>query len=452
MFLGSGITVFAQLFLSRVSVSFDRMLSRAYGGATDLSPASLEEHSETDEAPTGASKEPAWETFAKTLSTYRILLAGISALLSCITAATGVYALANLLKEQNGRPDLWAVLGIMVLQSFIRTTFSYFNVAVMTTGRVAMANRRSLAVSSCSIVLGGVSILLGGSLLTLVIVQFLVAIFGILWTRIQYTQIVPERWRNELRYRISPQILEWARGPIWKGSISVLSVGGVRRFAGVLITPFFTAKELAPFLLAQNLLLAVEQFAIVPFRSQLPRMCSMMGSGRINQLTRLIKNRVSACLFIHILCCLLILVGAPVYLSIADSSIGFVSPEVWVWMAGLALVVRLQTIQLAVLSIGNIVVDHWRQLLAGVSALSLLVIFRSEVQFRQYVMLIFLPGIFVMNVMPFKRAAEFQGMSLSMYFKESLAKDVGIVFTGLLLLSVVGRYLDQIAGFLEEAF
>lgn len=268
-YLIASTTILFSLFQNRFSNVFERMLSFAFGGASDLGKWT------GDKAP--STGEPNWEMFKEAYMALGALLF-ISCLPSLIMSVGLMWLSVGFLVDFSYQDrSLWigAILG--AVSPSVSFLMLRPNLALRATGKIALQNRINTITGVASIVVSAIVVLAGGRLIGIICVRLFFTTLA-RWVMIQFLSVEVKPYASKFKW--SSKIFAWAREPIWKGLVSVLAGMGVHRGVGVFLAFTGSVGFAAPFLFIQSLLTTCQGIACAPLYSQIPRYSKMLEEGK----------------------------------------------------------------------------------------------------------------------------------------------------------------------------
>ena len=408
-YLIASTTILFSIFSNRLSNVFVRMLSFAFGGATDLGKWTGKKAQTT----TG---QPNWELFKEAYLSLGVLLFIAclpSLILSVVLMWLSVGALVDFSFEDK---RLWA--GAML--GAIGPVFSFLmlrpSMALKATGNISLQNRIAVMAGIASVVLSSLAVILGGRLIAILLVQLAITTFS-RWLMGRYLPREIRPFTSHIGW--SYRIFNWAREPLWKGLVTVLAGMGVQRGVGVFLAFTGTVGLAGPFLFVQSLLSTCQTMASAPLNSQIPRYSKMLEEGKRAQIGADSLVRIFATSLLFSIAVIVISFAIPVLLPLIGSNMTALPVKDSLLLGGLRCLYWPLICFNLVQGVSNDVKVVWRFLVASPFSLALFYIGSQTQEYVWFSLGMYVPFILALNWYTLRNYLEFVGKRWSGVSKEA---------------------------------
>lgn len=392
-FLFASLNFMGMIVSQRLALTFSRMLAFAMGGASTLGPIQVQ-------AGDASRQTPNWHVFERSYRTIGALNFGMGWFNVLIAFCMGWFALNNLLQDYDEAAVVWLAFLVIQASELCSFVFQRYEIALRGMNYVAMVNRWSAIVGLLSCLAGAVALLSGGGLIVLAIVMQAFSLCGIVCNRLLLRAVEEGRVANYKGIGFDREVFLWAWEPTWKGFVAHFSVLGTAQLTGVLLTSILTPLQLASYLLSMKLLQTVDQLATSIFSSVTPMLSKMLAAGRIDELKKVIKHRVTAAL-------VLLAAGYAVLLCFGDYALDLIGSEVSLLpsMALTALSLpmlfyRFGNLIGGIAGVGNKILFWREEFFAGVVTLLTLLLFLDRMELIYVCAMIYFPKVLLINMRP----------------------------------------------------
>ncbi|MGJ8660580.1 MAG: hypothetical protein ACSHXL_00945 [Bacteroidota bacterium] len=369
----------------------------AYGGAVNLAPI------KSIVGLSQPSKEPNWNGIIRVYNCLTFLLISIVLVIFTINTIIGYISLKEICSkianvEARG---IWYSFIVMRLGDFINNASAAPNVAMRGLNHVALMNRWSVIFQIASVIGGYITLILGGSMLSLVIVMQSLALLGVI--RSYYlSSIVNEGilWRS-WKPRWDKEIFLWAKEPLWKGFIAEFSKNGVLQISAIIFTFYSSTAGIASYLFSLNIARSIQHISMSPFTSQLPRFTKLLAGGFKGKLVSEFKIRVIIAQLLLVLGFITIAIIGPLLIEIIGSENKLITMFQWFALGGIFLYERFNTYFLAICASGNNMLLIFNQLTAGIFVIILTFLLVPRYGVEGILLAMFLPVLVITNIKPY---------------------------------------------------
>jgi hypothetical protein len=284
--LFSSILMFGDIFISRLGITFLRMIALAMGGASDLSPI------KPGDPPRGDGK-PNWEAVGRTFGTlfWVQILAGIAC--GALAFGLGVFALPNLIAQGGDAREIWTAFFVAVGSSTVVYAFRSYNTFLLGTNLVALENRWGAVFNILSVIVGVTVMVFLPGLLALVIAMQSMVLLGVLRARWLARRSFDGLLKQNQTKNWDATVLQSAWTPLWRGFVLQCSDTGVIQLSSIIYARFGQVDSVAAFLFTLKIAQIIESFSLVPFSSRSPMYSSLLSSGKLMELKKLVLARIN---------------------------------------------------------------------------------------------------------------------------------------------------------------
>lgn len=411
-YLFASISLFGNLIRARIELTFQRMISMAHGGATDLSPVKKAVERE-------GKREPNWEGIYRVFRCLSLLQAIVVLFTTAITTVIGYWTLRNIVSGQPEASIVYRSFAILMMTSFFNGAFGYLAVTIRGLGNMALVSRWNIVSSLVSVVAGASVLALGGGMLILVIVMQVTVMLVLLRNFWLISRVNGGRLKGHFLPKWDQQVWSWAWQPLWKGAITQFANHGVLQLSSLILSFYAATAQLSAFLLSVSLLSTAKQLAMTPFFSQQPRFSRLMSAGKLGELRSLASRRILICQVILLLFVLGGGVVGPVLLSMIGAKATLLEFPLWCMLGFYFFYERFNTYNLAVCAAGNSIQLYWRQAFTGGVCLVLLWFLIPSMGALGAIISLLVPSLLLMNFSAAKLAAKQLGASTSTWLRAS---------------------------------
>lgn len=395
----STVTMFAMILSQRLSITFMRIISFAFAGATDFRPIKDNDEKRGD-------GNPNWKGLVDIFATLHKVFIYISFFTSTVVLVALFFGMNNLVDNVFNNEYI-LILFIVTGSTFITQNLIKYNIFLMGFNEVALVNRWNTLFGVFGIVLSITVINFGGEILYLILVQQLILVFSALrdkWLFDNY--LLKKDIQNNGQF--DKNIILAIKEPLWKGLVGHVSQMGLVQFSGIIFTIYGDISIVASYLFALRILTMLAEFSQVPFSSKQPYFSKLRSEGKIEILANVYKNRISISLFIYVLGVISVMLLNSHILSFIDSKVEFVSNGIWLPMGFLYGIERANIFYLAILASANQIVLYKEQIISAIVSLGFIFLsiqFYGLLGLLGLILAIWIPRLLIFNVKPLFLAA-----------------------------------------------
>lgn len=398
-YLFASLNFFGMIVSQRLGLTFSRMFSFAMGGASNLAP--IKEKREQEN-----SGKPNWASFERAYGTVSSLNLAIGWVNVVVALGMGWFGLSNILLGYNAKGVIWLAFGLMQFSSLLNFTFQRYAIALQGMNYIALINRWGIVFSILSITAGSLALLMGGGIISLVLVMQVFSIAGVFRNRILLHSIDEGRVLHFRQYGFDREVFSWAWEPTWKGFIAQFGINGSMQLTAIIFTSYGSKIEVASFLFALRMMQTIIQIAQAPFSSVQPLMSRLMAAGNIEVLRPLIRKRIGYSLILTSLGILVAAVALPFLMNLIGSKVPFIPMNAWLLLGGLILVQRFDILCCAVSATGNRMIYYWECAIAALLGAVVLYIIKGTWGIHTPILTAIFPGLILMNIGPLRESAK----------------------------------------------
>ena len=397
-YLIASATILFSLLQNRFSNVFERMLSFAYGGATDLG--------KWTDGKAASSGDPNWQLFKEAYLALGALL--FLACLPSLLLSIGLMwiSLGALVDYSYQDQQLWfgAMLGA------VSPTVSFLmlrpEMALRSTGMIASQNRISTIASIASLCASAAVVMLGGRLIGIITTQLVfVTLARCLMIRMLSDEIRP--YATKVKW--SEQVFSWAKEPLWKGLVTMLAGMGTHRAVGVFLASTGAVGFAGPFLFIQSLFTTSQDIASAPLYSQIPRYSKMLENGQRTSIGADSFLRVAVTTLLMVTAVLSISFLIPILLPLIGANMTALPVRESLLLGALRCVYWPLICFNMVQGVSNDVKVVWRFVIAMPFAIACFYIGSQAQSYFWFAIGMYLPFIAVLNLYTWKNYVEFVG-------------------------------------------
>ena len=275
-FLFGSILFFGTLMAAQSNLVLSRMVSVAFGGAKDLEAISSNRRPETS----GLPNWPLVERLYGSMGGIHL----VNSLLGVIIALLlGWFSLSAVIQDYADAAVIWTAFFIFLLGQLLVQVFARYTTTLRGLNQVALTNRWEALFGLLSAASGGITLWLGGSIIHLAVVMQVFLLIGVLrqWALLMY--VVEPRFKKVPVWRIDRQIMTWIWEPLWRSFIRAVANRGSSKVAAVVLARHVDPSVLTSMLLSLRLLETLEDIAVTPLTSHIPRLGRLLAQGVVGR-------------------------------------------------------------------------------------------------------------------------------------------------------------------------
>jgi len=392
-YLFASLNFFGTVVTQRLGLTFTRMFAFAMGGASNLAPIKGRRETENE-------GRPNWRAFERaygTIGTINLSVAWINVL---VAVGLGLFALNNILEGYDSGERIWLAFGLMQLSSLVGFIFQHYAFALQGMNYVALNNRWAIIFSLVSVVGGGLTLLLGGGIIDLVLVMQGMMFLRILrnWFLLRHVQ--GGRVARMRAMGFDREVFGWAWEPIWKGFMGQLGEKGKLQIVAILYTAYGGKSDVAGFLFSLRMMETLSQVSQAPFTAMQPLMARLRSEGNAVRFKKIVVQRIAlsaALLVVGIAALGEVFVLATKQFNL---NIEFVSFDAWALLGFFMLISRINTHLRSVNATGNQVLYHWELAISALLSGLLMLWLGDQWSYYGPILIAFVPEMCLLNVRP----------------------------------------------------
>ena len=425
-YIFASISFLSTILMTRLGMTFERMVSMALGGKSDLSPIKKIE----------SRVEPVEENWEGIIKVYRCLATlniGVVVASVSVSSLIGYFTLNNVISaNESGAGDIWITFIFIMGSQLALGGFQFFANTLRGLNHVALLNRWQVVFNIFSVIGGVIVLSLNGGMLQLAMVMQGVLFLGVIRNAVLIRLVNQQKLRGQLKPHWDSEVWQWAKIPLWKGFIGQFSTQGISHMSALILATYSSTANLNAFLISLTVLRALQQFSMVPFISQMPYFTLLLSEGKQHKLKKLTNQRLVMAQAIFVIGVLTIGIFGPMMLDLIGSSATMLPTLPWLVLSLVFLHERFNTYNLAICGLGNHIAMYWQQALAG--GLSLLLMWFTIPQFGSWGVILSLafPPILVLKLTPARYACEQLAISLKQWLPTTMCAHIVLIFSVIL--------------------
>ena len=404
------LSFFSAMIGTQTSATCSRMFSMAYGGAKDLKPTSSLGENQTTSIPN-------WVLINDLYGAVKFINIRVAILGVPIVLSLGLFSFGQILPEHSSPNNIWASLLVFALGQFISQLFRHYWVVLRGFNKVALSGRWAAFISITSTCASSVGVILGGKILTLVIIQQLFIFIEIITYKVLIKKYLSCEFKSSSVSKINKEIFKWAWTPIWKGIVQSLANRGSLRVGILVLASTLDAASLASTLLALRLLDIIEDFSSAPIYSHVPFFGKLFGGRNIEELNRALLSKFRLSVWIQSIGLIFVPTGAHLYLNFFQSPHRLPQLDTLILIFVAYFILSQIRLSLVIALIGNEVVAVRRFfvafLLSSLSSWFIIPLYGIW----GFVISVFLPSILIVNIAPLQIGCRIVGLSSLKFFR-----------------------------------
>ena len=395
---------FSSVLATQTSATCSRMLSMAVGGAKDLSPYKEKSSNET-------SRKPNWPLIKDLSGTIKFINIIIALAGMFLVIFLGYGSFKAILSDYFAPNQIWLSLWVFAGGQFLTQAFRHYWIVLRGFNQVALAGRWAALVSIVCTGVSVITIICGGKILSLVIIQQIFFVLEIIILRNLVNRYVSKRFKNYPLPRFNKKIFWWAWTPVWKGVVQVLSNRGSLRIGVLVLTNALTPSELASILLAVRLLDLIDDFSTAPIFSHIPKFGRLLGEGSLSALTESIFKKYRLSVWLQSLSITFVPLGTYLFLDWLKSPHQLPPLNLFTSLLIAHFFVSQIRLSLTIALIGNEVLAVKQFILAFLISVILSLILIPLYGAWGFVASVFLPSILIVNILPLQCGCRMLGIN-----------------------------------------
>jgi hypothetical protein len=275
--------------------TFTRIIAYCMGGASVVDLQNIRDRNRTKPL----SEEPNWIAIHCIERVMLRFYSRIAAAAFLVGATIGSWALSGPIDAASSTTGSWTAWGIVLVTSCWLLFGNYFSAYLMGLNQIAMVQRWQMLSSFFATALASITLMLGGSLISLVAVYQLSQGMNVV------INIYLKRRKAKTIYytTVSPDDIHAVWGVVWpvawRSGIGVLISVGLVQLSGIIYAQLGETKAVISYLLGLQLIRAISSFSQAPFYSRIPVFSTLFAAQRYGDIIRQAKRsmRVSYAVF-----------------------------------------------------------------------------------------------------------------------------------------------------------
>jgi len=353
-----------------LSPTLSRVISLTLGG-TRL--AALAQPATKNTTSVESNENVRWATVAVLLKAGRTMYAGLAICALLLLGSVGSLALMAPISAVASPDRAWIAWLVVLSISSLGVWGNLYSSYLMGVNRVAVLRRWQALAAIAQVLTAALVLFLGGGLLELVISNQV-------WLAASYAcnawlcrKVIPGRFQPGWQLRIPPLVLQATWPPMWRSGVGVMASLGVMSASGFIYAQWADSQELAAFLLAQRVMLAISQFSQAPFYSKLPAFARLYAEDHLSELMANAQRAMRMSYWVLVVGVISAGVLLPLLMIQIGSKTAFVSPSFWAIYGIAVFVERLGAMHMQLFSLSNRILWHIANGLTGLVFVALMV-------------------------------------------------------------------------------
>jgi hypothetical protein len=415
---------------SGFSQTFTRVFAFAKGGATktqlrDLRTVTTRESKDVDSATISAIRG--------TARTVHRRLAGIWTL---ILLVAGTLALRDSLNLIAAPQDAWLAWAIVAVVSVVWVYCAQFAAMLRGIEEVALQQRIGCATSLGQLISSLLVLGFGGGLLALTIAYNSWFVAQAIISASYANRRVTGTAEHVSKGHYDPIVFGSVWPSAWRSGLGVLMGFGVLQVSGIAYAQLASPGESAAYLLALRVLSSIIQIGHAPFYAKLPQLARMRAAGQLAEQRRVAKSAMRLSYWVIVLGLVVTPIAIGPLLQLLNSETRFVNENVWLLLAGGAIMERYGAMHLQLYSTTNHILWHWINGITGLIFISFSVGTYSFLQEYSFPAAFFLSNIGFYGWYSARLSYGALNVSLWQFERDTLALPIVVFVAGLIVVSV----------------
>ena len=446
-FLFGSIMFFSSIVGAQASLILSRMVSAAYGGAEHLNAVTeISKRQKEEEMP------PNWCLLERlygampVIDLFNALLGGVVALV------LGWFSLSPLLAGVDDSSQIWAAFGVFVFGQFALQALRRFAVTLRGLGHVPLTNRWDAIFELLSAIAGVATLALGGGILQLAIVMQVFLIAGVLRQWVLLMFVVEPRFGRVPLWSLDAEIFSWIWKPLWRSIIRALASRGATKVSAVILARNADAGTLASILLSLRLLEMLEDVAIAPIASHVPRLGKLLAQGRTEQFRAGVLRAFRLVCSLQCLGVIAIGYGGYVALDLIEAETKLLEQDLF-FSLSIAYVLASQVRQtLMITVIGNNIIGVSRLVVSSICTVVLSILLIPRFPVVGFIASAYIPIVAIMNVYPIRCGCRLMRSRVVCFMREAMLLPwaVLLVFASVSMLVPFEEWSSKLSNLLKQ--
>ena len=346
-----------------LSAVFARFYSYARGGAERLG---LQSSREPRTEPAAEVESVNWQLVARLLATMRPAYLFVCATWIVGVSSVGVWAASTIVADSGDPSAAWMAFAAVVIGTTVRLYGNVYTSFLFGMEEI-IAWRRAEAVTWLAAAATGIAVLVaGGGILALTLVTQGLLCLNVVSNARMTRRTLAFGGVDERGVGLDRAI--WAE--VWpravRGGFGVMMHAGVLHLAAVAVARLESPVVAGGYLIAYNVVRAADQFAQAPFYTKLPALAASRTRHDAQEVVKLAQRGMKATYWVLAVGLIAVGVVMPVVLEWFESSVQFVSAEIWAVMAAAVFVERYGANHIQLYMTTNHVVLHVANGMTGI--------------------------------------------------------------------------------------
>ena len=294
------------------------------------------------------------------------------ALISVLFLGTlGSIAMLRPISELESSMDGWMAWGIIIFGSYLKIRFSNYQIFLNGSGQVALVQRWQALFSALSLGSMIVAICVTDSISLIIFGHQAWVLIGLLCFYRMAKESSQQRYTKWERTQPDARIKKIAWDNAWRSGLGIAGSKLSQQSLGFFYAQFGSSASVATFLIGMRLIEAVENFAMAPFYSRLPKLNQFRAQGRHRDLEESAARGMQGAHWVYFFGFVIAAAIGPILLNHKNSNVGFPEPTLWLTLGLAFMLQRFGGMHLQLYSTTNHIIWHWVSLAQGCVILAL---------------------------------------------------------------------------------
>ena len=348
-----------------MSSVFARVYAYGMGGATSIGDFVEPNESQVQDRPN-------WELIGDIVGTARWVYVVACCVWLVAVGALGTWASSELVVASENASAASLAWLFVVVASTVRLFGNQYSSFLLGTDHIPLWRRWESLTWVAASVVGVTALLAGGGLLALTIATQSCIVIGVWVNRVLCKRILSDAGVGARPYNTEIMTEVWPRS--WRSGLGILLHTGMVHASGVWFAKVGEVSMAASFLLAYNVLRAIDQFAQAPFYTKLPMIARLRVQGDTDRQHEIAERGMRITLAVLGVSLLGAGLVIPRLFEAIGTSVSFVEPRLWALMALAIFAERFGANHLQLYTTTNRIVLHVANGVAGVIYVGTLIV------------------------------------------------------------------------------
>lgn len=341
--------------------TFTRMISYAYGGASDIGGTFI------NEADSNAIQGPNKPLLNSIVSTMKFIYIRLTIVLTILMIIFGTWSLVKPVVGSTNNTQSWWCWGIVLVGSCLSFYGKIYLNFLEGVFKIALVRRVEIFTSLGTILTSFLVLIFAPSLLNLVIATqswLLLVIVRDWYLCITIDNGFYKTVSHRLPFNKELLIKIWQ--PAWKSGLSSFMSVGLTNLTGLVYAQVGATGMVASYLLALRIINQIKEVSMAPFYSNLPLLAILRVKNDLKELIRISKRGMFLSHLVYIIAFITVGLFSDRILALIHSEVGFVTQGMWILMGIAFFSNRFGAMHMQVYISTNHIIVHIADSIAGV--------------------------------------------------------------------------------------